>query len=336
MGDCLLREHGGQVLDASRMFGIPVADWLDLSTGIAPWVYPVPDLPAAVWQRLPEDDDGLIGAACEYYQAMHLLPVPGSQAAIMALPRLFSSRRVAVLSPGYGEYPAAWQVAGHVVNLVSSERVLSADNEADVVMLANPNNPDGMVFQKSRLLGMAQRLWATRRWLIIDEAFADADDQQSLAKLAGSPKAPNVIVLRSLGKFFGLAGARVGFCIARPDMLVRLQRQIGPWSVSHPARAVARVALADAAWHHIQKRALHEASSRLAAMLLAHGMTPHGGTALFQYVRHSQASSFAEIFARQGILVRCFTNPAALRFGLPGNEADWQRLATALKSLSPA
>ena len=109
MGDCLLREHGGQVLDASRMFGIPVADWLDLSTGIAPWVYPVPDLPAAVWQRLPEDDDGLIGAACEYYQATHLLPVPGSQAAIMALPRLFSSRRVAVLSPGYGEYPAAWQ-----------------------------------------------------------------------------------------------------------------------------------------------------------------------------------------------------------------------------------
>jgi cobalamin biosynthetic protein CobC len=328
-----LFEHGGKLRAASGQFGIPLSDWVDLSTGIAPIPYPMPELPASVWQRLPEEEDGLLDAARGYYGAKNLLPVNGSQAAIMALPRLRAAGTVAVLFPGYGEYAPAWAAAGHGVIECTADEVLQKN--ADVIVLANPNNPDGQVFSREALLAAAERQAQRQGWLVVDEAFADVDSGHSLAAVAGTEAAKNVIVLRSLGKFFGLAGARVGFCIAAKDILNRLQDLLGPWPLANPARFAAKVGLGDTAWQINQRAYLCQASARLAALLRQYGLAPKGGTALFQYVPFQRGSeglaALYTHFAQRGILVRRFTQPAALRFGLPDCEVAWTRLEAALR-----
>jgi cobalamin biosynthetic protein CobC len=313
-------EHGGRLREAAQRWGIPRADWLDLSTGIAPWPYPVPALPADVWQRLPEDDDGLEDAARDCYGARHLLALPGSQAAILALPKLFPPGRVALPMPIYAEHPAAWQAAGHTL--------VDWDEPGDYAVLCNPNNPTGQRFTRAELLERARAL----RLLVVDEAFIDAAPSESLADC----NMDNIVVLRSLGKFFGLAGARVGFAIAAPELLARLAdaqyQTAGPWAVSHPARQVARHALTDRAWQYAQRARLAAAAERLARLLGCLGMPT--GTALFQYVATPRAAELHEQLAGRGILVRRFAAPAALRFGLPDSDDAWRRLEQALKEMA--
>ncbi|MDP2795533.1 MAG: threonine-phosphate decarboxylase CobD [Sulfurisoma sp.] len=332
-------EHGGRLREAARRWGIPLADWLDLSTGIAPEPYPVPPPPAVIWQRLPEDEDGLEAAAGAYYGThgtTRLLALPGSQAAIQALPRLLGGMNVAVIEPGYGEYAAAARAAGHAVQPFAAAGLEAACAMADLAILGNPNNPDGVRFTRDRLLGAARLLAGRCGWLVVDEAFIDAEPAESLADLAGTGAAENIVVLRSLGKFFGLAGARVGFVIAAPTLLERLREAIGPWAVAHPARWAARHALADGAWQAAQRERLRAGSARLGRLLREAGLGDTMGTALFRCAVTPQAVALHEALARRGVLVRRFDDPAALRFGLPATENDWLRLAAALKEIACA
>ena len=316
---------------AAARYGIPLEDWIDLSTGISPYVYPVPPIATSVWQRLPEDEDGLADIACRYYGAKTVLPLPGSQAAIKLLPRLRPRGVVAVLEPSYEEYAAAWQAAGHDVTRCSATELSAAVRDVDVVLIGNPNNPTGGQFSRRQLLDMARQLEARRGWLVVDEAFADAESAEtSLADIAGIDAAANVIVLRSLGKFFGLAGARVGFAIAAVPILELLAEAIGPWALSHPARLVARAALADTAWQIAQCERLQSDGARLHALLEGCGMGQSTGTALFRYLPLEDALELQNFFSRQGILLRHFAKPAAVRFGLPATTHQWQRLAATL------
>lgn len=328
-------EHGGRLLAAARRFGIPLADWIDLSTGIAPQAYPVPPIATEVWQRLPEDDDGLAAIACRYYRASQVLALPGSQAAIQLLPRLRAPGVVAVLAPSYEEYAAAWGAAGHAVRRSSAAELPQMAAEVDVVVIGNPNNPDGVRFLRQQLLDMGRQLDARQGWLVVDEAFADAEDGgESLADSAGSAAAKNVVVLRSLGKFFGLAGARVGFVLAGESILTPLAEALGPWAIAHPSRQAARAALADSEWQAAQRIRLQRDGARLHTMLAASGLGESSGTALFRYLACDEAIDVHDFFARRGILLRCFSNPAALRFGLPAGEGEWQRLADCLDQWS--
>lgn len=322
-------EHGGRLLDAAARYGIPPQDWLDLSTGINPLGWPVPPVPAECWQRLPEAGDGLIAAASEYYGARHLLPLAGSQAALQALPFLRPTCRVGVLAPTYAEHPHAWERAGHELRPLDSGAIDGAVDSLDVLVLPNPNNPTGERFSRERLEGWLDRLAGRGGWLVADEAFMDAAPESSLASLAGTP---GLVVLRSLGKFFGLAGARVGFILAWPELLVQLEERLGPWTVAGPARWAAGRALADFPWQEKARSSLIAASARLAALLARHGLAPQGGTALFQWLPTPGAAAIQEHLALQGIWVRRFDSPAALRFGLPGVEDEWRRLESALGS----
>jgi cobalamin biosynthetic protein CobC len=310
-------EHGGRLRQAAAHWGIPLARWLDLSTGIAPWSCPVPPVPAEIWQRLPEDEDGLVEAARVCYGATDLLALPGSQAAIHWLPRLMPPGRVAMPAPLYAEHPAAWRAQGHTL--------VDWRQPADYAVLCNPNNPTGELRSADELLARA----AESRLLVVDEAFIDAQAGGSLAGLAAA--AGNIVVLRSLGKFFGLAGARVGFAIGPPALLERLRQALGPWPLANPARWAARHALADAAWQTAQRGRLRAGADRLAALLRHAGLGEPAGTALFQYVATARAEALHEALARRGILVRRFADPSALRFGLPGTETGWVRLADALE-----
>lgn len=320
-------EHGGRLRRAAQQYGIPLADWIDLSTGINPQSYPVPQIDPACWNRLPEDDDGLEAAAAAYYGNDRLLVLPGSQAAIQALPALFSPVVVACLSPLYEEHPQAWERCGHKLRrLPNLQRMLAAMTPN--VLLCNPNNPTAQSLPRQALLDAAQQLRKRGGWLIVDEAFGDAEPENCIASVAGSDDAPNLIVLRSLGKFFGLAGARVGFVFGAPDKLDRLREVLGPWPVSHPSRFVAKRALEDSAWQTATRKQLADDSQRLAELLAPLGEVSR--TALFCTVKTTQTDQLVEYFARRAILTRHYDATDLLRFGLPANEAQWQGLKAAL------
>jgi cobalamin biosynthetic protein CobC len=325
-------EHGGRLRQAARATGIALADWLDLSTGIHPRGWPVPPLPPEVWQRLPEDDDGLEAQAAEHYGNPRLCILPGSQAAIRTLPQLFPAGTTACLAPLYAEHPAAWEAAGHRrIALPAGDLEAALASAADCVVLCNPNNPTGHHLSRARVLAAAAQLGRRGAWLVVDEAFADACPEISVVDQAGSAAYPRLIVLRSLGKFFGLAGARVGFLFGDPALAAALSERLGPWSIAHPARWVARAALADVAWQAAARRALPADSQRLAALLapLSAGGPP-GRTPLFVSLQLPEAAELHAFLARRAILVRHFPEDHRLRFGLPGTAADWTRLATAL------
>ncbi len=320
-------EHGGRLRLAAQQHGIPLADWIDLSTGINPEVYPVAPIDPICWQRLPEDNDGLEAAAAAYYGNQQLLVLPGSQAAIQGLPALFRPISVACLTPIYAEHLQAWQRAGHQLRrLPTLQRALAAATPN--LLLCNPNNPTATAVPRQALLDAAEQLRRRGGWLIVDEAFGDAEPENAVVTLAGSDEWPNLIVLRSLGKFFGLAGARVGFLFGAADKRERLREMLGPWPVSHPARVIARCALQDFAWQETTRQRLLAASQRLAALLAPHGEVSR--CALFCTLRTAHAAALYEHFARHAILTRRFTEHGLLRLGLPGASSEWQRLGAAL------
>lgn len=320
-------EHGGALRAAAAGYGIPLDGWLDLSTGINPQGWPVPAVPAPVWRRLPEPGDGLETAAADYYGSPNPLPVAGSQAAIQALPLLREPGRAGVLAPSYAEHAHAWERAGHQVDRLDAGALYAGVERLDVLVLVNPNNPTGLRFDSATLLDWRARLAARGGWLVVDEAFVDATPESSLAAHVGLP---GLIVLRSLGKFFGLAGARVGFVLGEPALLERLADRLGPWAVSGPSRWVAARALADRDWQDRTRIALDRAGGRLADLLKRQGLPVAGGAGLFQWVPMPEAGFWQDALARRGILVRRFADPPGLRFGLPGTEPAWRRLELAL------
>jgi len=321
-------EHGGRLRQAAHRYDIALERWLDLSTGISPFAWPVPDVPAVVWHRLPEEDDGLDDAARDYYRTRSVLPVAGTQAAIQALPRLRSACRVGIIAPGYAEHAHAWRRAGHSVETRGAQALIEHGDHYDVVVLIHPNNPGGEYFDVASLLQLHERLAARGGWLVVDEAFIDATPECSLC--ADSDR-EGLVVLRSAGKFFGLAGARAGFVCAAPALLEHLREQLGPWTLSGPARYVLRQALLDRTWHDTARNRLIAASGRLAGLLERHGLEPSAGCAFFQWRIDERAAALHGALAERGILTRLFETPASLRFGLPGDEASFRRLDDGLR-----
>lgn len=324
-------EHGGRLRKAAHDYGIDEADWLDLSSGLAPWPFPVPDIPQRAWARLPETNDGLEQAACDYYGTLQALPVAGSQMAIQLLPRLRRAGKVGVLSPCYAEHAEAWRRNGYIVREVLEQEVDFFVDSLDVLVVVNPNNPTGLNLTPARLLDWHSRLAPRGGWLVVDEAFMDNTPHLSVAPFAHQV---GLIVLRSFGKFFGLAGVRLGFVLAERKLLKLLAEQVGPWAVSGPTRVLGQACLRDTEGHVRQRERADEASARLATLLTLHGFQPQGGCALFQWLITERAEVLHEFMARRGILLRLFTHNSSLRFGLPGDEADWARLDCAFDAFT--
>ena len=320
-------EHGGRLRAAAREYGIALSEWLDLSTGIAPYGFAVPAIPADAWTRLPETEDSLEAAARDYYHAETVLPVAGSQAAIQMLPRLRRQLQVGVVSPCYGEHAEAWRREGHRLFEFSEGSVHRALDQLDVLVVVNPNNPTGRLIPPAQLLEWHERLASRGGWLVVDEAFMDPIPGQSLALHS---HLPGLIVLRSFGKFFAMAGARLGFVLAQAELLAQLDDALGPWPIAGPSRFIGTVLLADREGQRHQRERLLADSHRLAQLLAEHELPPAGGCGLFQWVATEHPDRIYEFMARRGILVRRYRYPQSLRFGLPANEQGWQRLAGAL------
>ncbi|WP_434672617.1 threonine-phosphate decarboxylase CobD [Pseudomonas sp. R1-15] len=322
-------EHGGRLRNAARQYGIAEADWLDLSSGLAPWPFEIPAIPMRAWARLPETDDGLEQAACDYYEATHVLPVAGSQMAIQLLPRLRRAGKVGVLSPCYAEHAEAWRRSGYIVREVLEAEVDFFLDSLDVLVVVNPNNPTGLSLDPGRLLDWHARLAQRGGWLVVDEAFMDITPHLSLAAYAHQV---GLIVLRSFGKFFGLAGVRLGFVLAERRLLKLLAEQVGPWAVSGPTRILGQACLLDTEAHTRQRQRCEETSQRLALLLEHRGFKPHGGCGLFQWLVTEHARALYDFMAHRGILLRLFINTSSLRFGLPADDAEFLRLEQAFEA----
>lgn len=319
------REHGGNLDAARAVYGD--GDWIDLSTGINRRPYPLPALPAEVWTALPtaEARTRLIAAAAAAYgvAAAALLPVAGAQAAIQLYPRLRKPGHARILTPTYNEHAASLRSQGWQVSEVSTLAGLAG---ADLAVVVNPNNPDGQAHDPAVLRALA----GDTGLLVVDESFADPCPELSLAPEA----CETLLVLRSFGKFYGLAGVRLGFLLGGAADLNALAEMAGPWAVSGPALEIGAAALADRHWAAQTTRRLGDDAARLDALAARAGWSLVGGTALFRTYATQDAEQAQETLARHHIWSRCFAHDAGwIRLGLPDG-ADWPRVAAALAAIS--
>ena len=328
--------HGGDLDAARRVFPGAVEPLIDLSTGINPNPYPLPRLSADLFARLPSPAavDALAAIAAQAYgapSAAHVVPAPGTQILLPLVAALIQPGRAVLLTPSYGEFARAAALAGHQVK---AEDELDACADADLVMIANPNNPDGSLLSGNSLRAFAEKnLRPHGGMLVVDEAFMDVGPRG--ASVAADVAHGDVVVLRSFGKFFGLAGARLGFALAAPTVAKRLRATLGPWAVSGPALAFGAKALTDKAWIEHTRRQLAQAAERLDATLESAGLEILGGTSLFRLARTPAANALFQHLGRAGIFVRTFPdNTSWLRFGLPPHEPAWRRLQAALASFA--
>jgi cobalamin biosynthetic protein CobC len=312
--------HGGMLAQARVLFPNAPEPFIDLSTGINPVPYPLRPFAPEVFTRLPEWDDiaelervaalayGVPDPAC-------VLAGPGTQIFISLLPRLIGKRRVAVLSPTYSEHVLAWRSAGCEV-LETSE--FGALAQAEIAVLCNPNNPDGRVIPRVDLLAMAEFMARKDGVLVVDEAFADLEPGVSIADHAGHP---GLIILRSFGKWSGLAGLRLGCVLARPDWVAEWRGGLGPWAVSGPALAAGLQALPDKAWREAASARLARDGARLDAAFVSKAMRVVGGTRLFRLYESETAQALWQTLGEHGVLTRRFGYaPNWLRLGLPASD----------------
>ncbi len=295
--------------------------------------YPVPPLPSTAFTRLPEPEElyALQCAAARAYGVADpamVVAAPGTQVLISLLPWLFPCPAATILGPTYAEHAAAWRSAGSDVLLLPLPPGEGrGEGEEPALVLCNPNNPSGYRIRVQSLLALAQQA-ARNGLLIVDEAFADFEAADSLAPHL---PLPGVIVLRSFGKAYGLAGLRLGFALASPDRAALIRAALGPWAVSGPALCIGTVALQDMTWRDAAAARLRGDSAALDGLLARAGLHVVGGTVLFRLAEAADAAGWARRLGRAGILVRSFADsPAHLRFGIPGDPAAWNRLAAAL------
>ncbi len=327
--------HGGRLIAARALFPGAPEPFLDLSTGINPHPYELPALSPEAFTRLPEPEDEaelcrLAAVAYGVPPAAQVVAAPGSQILISLLPGVLGHDKAVLLGPTYGGHASAWAASGAAVREVADAVALASHAGPGVaLMLCNPNNPDGRRLSLDRLAWLASRCAGQGGALVVDEAFADLEpDVPQAAALLPSP---GLVVLRSFGKSYGLAGVRLGFMLADPSVAERMGTLLGAWAVGGVAIAAGRQALADRPWRDQTSVSLGAEADRLDRVLTQAGLTVEGGTRLFRLARCADPEGVFRRLGQNGLLVRRFeAQPDWLRFGLPPNEAAWTRLRAAL------
>ncbi|WP_299849036.1 threonine-phosphate decarboxylase [uncultured Roseovarius sp.] len=307
------RDHGGDIDAATLTYGGSRADWIDLSTGINPVPYPLPDIPAQAWAALPDRAaaQALEQAARDFWQVPDnaaILAAPGASALIARIPGLARAGIVDIPTPTYNEHAAAFAASGWC----------HGAQDATAKVIVHPNNPTGHWYNSADL---------TAPLTVIDESFADIAPQRSMI---GAVNQPGRIVLKSFGKFWGLAGLRIGFAIGAQDLIDTLTQMLGPWPVSGPAQAIATAALNDRDWASAARARLGQDAKRLDALMTGAGAAVAGGISLFRLYRVDDAAAWQDRLARHHIWTRIFPYADDLiRLGLPAPK-DWSRVEAAL------
>lgn len=330
----MIIDHGGALDRAIAHYGGSPEDWLDLSTGINPVAYKMPPLPPSLWARLPDAKltEETLQAARLFYgiaEGAGGAAAPGSQALIQIYPNLLTPGLAEVLTPTYEEHAASLARVGWRVEAVQDFSDLDARTKVTVAV--NPNNPDGRRIPVSEIERVAALLAGRGGFLVVDEAFSDTENGATCAHLAGME---GLLILKSFGKFFGLAGIRLGFAFGAKSLTSQLSAMLGPWSVAGTAMEIARKAYGDTEGVTELRRRIAESRRSLSETLAAAGLKEAGGTALFALIEHPEAERLYEGLAMQRILTRKFAHsPSWLRIGLAAHEVEYWRLGRALQTL---
>lgn len=323
-----MRDHGGNLDEAISSYGGMPDDWIDLSTGINRSPFSVPPFASAAWTALPTRKalTSLHEAArVAYGTSAEVLAVAGAQAAIQIIPRLSSPGHARVLGPTYNEHAAALRTAGWRVEEVGELGALAG---ADLAVVVNPNNPDGRVWSPAQLKELAGKVGR----LVVDESFADATPEASLSRDLGRP---GLLVLRSFGKFYGLAGLRLGFVLGAVPEIEALSAMAGPWPVSGAAIEIGTQALRDRAWAEATVQRLTADAARLDRIAEAVNWRLLGGTPLFRLYDANDARAAQTALAEHRIWSRIFPySENWIRLGLPGGEPEWSRLKAAFADVA--
>ncbi|MDO8881357.1 MAG: threonine-phosphate decarboxylase CobD [Pseudotabrizicola sp.] len=320
-----MRDHGGNLDQAVAVFG--TGDWIDLSTGINRRPWPLPLLDPDCWRSLPTRaaQAGLVAQAARAWGASDRaagIALAGAQAAIQLMPLLRPAGRAAVLGPTYNEHAACLIQAGWDVASVST---IEALHGAALAVVVNPNNPDGRCHTPEDMLALSRKVG----FLVVDESFGDITPGLSLLPQAGQD---NLLILRSFGKFYGLAGLRLGFAFGADSDIAALARMAGPWAVSGPAIEIGRQAISDTGWADAMRTQLALDAGRADDLARVAGWKIAGGTTLFRLYETPDAQAAQHRLARHKIWSRIFPwSGRLLRLGLPGPEPEWDRLSRALR-----
>jgi len=307
------RDHGGGLDAAIARWGGTRASWLDLSTGVNPVPYPLPDIAPDAWTALPDQGamDRLEAAARRFWRVPDtagIVAANGASALIAAMPTLVANHPSHIPTPTYNEHAAAFAANGAGAN---------AGPDGAVHVYVHPNNPDG------RLAMRPDR----RALTIIDESFCDVMPQVSHID---QTTRDDVVVLKSFGKFWGLAGVRLGFLIGAPRLTEQMRERLGPWAVSGPALAIGAEALRDVAWAEATRARLAEDATRLDRLMTAKGAAIVGGTSLFRLYQVDSPTDWQTRLAEAHIWSRVFPYSGNwLRLGLPHPDR-WDQIEAAL------
>ncbi len=312
------RDHGGNLEQARATYGGD--DWIDLSTGINRVPYPMPAISPAAFATLPTQAAMaalLKAAAVAYGTSAPMMALSGAQAAIQLVPHLRPTGLARVVGPTYNEHAATLRACGWQVEEVGD---LGALRGADIAVVVNPNNPDGRHWTRKALLDLVGDVGL----LVVDESFADPMPAQSLVADAGQE---GLLVMRSFGKFYGLAGLRLGFALGSAADMARLSDLSGPWPVCGPAIEVATLALQDAAWAKTTTARLKGEAAQIDSICASLGWKSLGGTPLFRLYDTPDAQKAQDLLARAHIWSRIFPySKTWIRLGLPGDRAEWARM----------
>lgn len=318
------RDHGGNLEWAINYYGGALEQWIDLSTGINRQPYKIPSIPSQAWTNLPtaQATARLIKVAQEAYNTKaSILPLAGAQAAIQLVPHLSKPGKACIMAPTYNEHAGALRASGWEVKEAAQLKELYG---ADLAVVVNPNNPDGKHYTQKDLLDVRSRVGL----LVVDESFADPYPNFSMAPEAGQE---GLIILRSFGKFYGLAGMRLGFALGCKTDINTLAELAGPWPVCGPALEIGSHALANVAWAKATTARLMKEISRMDEPALKAGWQVTGGTCLFRLYQTNSAQKAQERLAKHQIWSRIFPySDTWIRLGMPGNEAEWERYVSAL------
>jgi cobalamin biosynthetic protein CobC len=331
--------HGGRLGAARAAYSQAPQPWIDLSTGINPKSYPAPRARGSTLNRLPDTGElgrleAVAAAAFGVGDPRRVVATGGTEPALRLLPYVLGQRAAVVAGPTYGSHADGWERAGVPSRVVPDSQLDDSIAEQAALVVVNPNNPDGRILSRQRLRQLHDAAGARGGVLVVDEAFAEVTPESSVADIAGSKETQHLVVLRSFGKFYGLAGLRLGFVVGAPELMRRIRSVIGDWPVSVDALAAGLAAYADRDWAERTRVQLARSARRLDELLSRFGFEVVGGTSLYRLVRAEDAPVRFERLAAAGILTRPFRHDTSLlRFGLPGTPDAWRRLSDVLATL---
>ena len=323
----MIREHGGDIDNAIKKYGGNKDDWIDLSTGINPNHYPYKLINIRELQNLPykNDIDNLNKLAKKYFQTTACVrAVSGAQGGINILPFLLPNKTVSILSPTYNEYQ---NVFSNSLKKIINVKNLSELKKSQIAIICNPNNPDGKLYSNDNLLKISKSV----EYLIIDESFIDQYPRKSLSHKLDDQT--NILILRSFGKFFGLAGIRLGFLISNKEIDKKIQFLIGNWPISNVAINVASKALIDHVWIMNTISFLKEGSYFLDCLASEINWKVVGGTNLYRLYETPNAHDAQNKLANFKIWSRRFSySKKWIRLGIP-RKKDFKKVSEIFKKL---